>query len=124
VRTYIDGDNGDSDANEPLLDNLRNAMRGVDRVAVRGSNSAMNAALADRLGKEAALSVSDSAPVVIDWDATLEQVGRGSKRRSATATVSKNGRVIFKYELPSEIFRVGDTPAEAFARVFAQALDQ
>jgi len=96
----------------------------VNSIAVRADDPAMKKQLLDRLGKDTALTVSDSAPTVINWDATYQELGRGRKRRSANATIVKNGRVIFRYELPSEDFRVGDTPAEAFARVLADALGQ
>ncbi len=65
------------------------------------------------------LTVTEGADTVINFDGTLERLGRGKKRRAAQATVSRNGRVVFRYELPAEEYRVGDTPAEAFARVFS-----
>jgi serine/threonine-protein kinase len=124
IATYIDGDTGDSDVNDALLAELGRQLQGVNRVAIRSSNSEMREALVERIGRETGLTVSDSATTVIDWDATLEDRGRGRKRRAASATISKNGRVIFKYRLPSEDFRVGDTPAEAFARVLYDATNQ
>ena len=124
IGTYIDGDTGDSDVNDALLAELGRQLQGVNRVAVRSGNSEMREALVERLGRDTGFTVSDSATTVIDWDATLEDRGRGRKRREASATITKNGRVIFKYRLPSEDFRVGDTPAEAFARILSEASNQ
>jgi hypothetical protein len=47
----------------------------------------------------------------------------GRKRRSAHASISRNGRVVFRYELPPETYRVGDNPAEAFARILGDAIE-
>jgi len=67
------------------------------------------------------VSVVDFADVVVQFHGSLEPLGRGRKLRSARATVKKNGRVVFRYELPREVYRVGATPAEAFARVLSDA---
>jgi serine/threonine-protein kinase len=124
VRTYIDGDSGDSDVNDQILNDVKKQLQGVNQIAIRANSPEMKNALIDRLGRETALTVSDNATTVIEWDATYVEMGRGRKRRAATATVSKNGRVVFRYQLPSEDFRVGDTPAEAFTRVLAEAFSQ
>lgn len=120
VRTYVDGDRGDADVNEQLLESLRRQLSGVRTVAVRGSGE-MYDDLVDRLQENHGLTISDSADTVIRFDATLERLGRGRRRRAADATITKNGRVIFRYQLPAEEFRVGDTPAEAFSRVISDA---
>ena len=122
IRTYIDGDRGDADVNEQLLEGLRRQLAGVKSVAVRGSGE-MYDDLVARLQEDHGLTVSDSADTVIRFDATLERLGRGRKRRSAEATITKGGRTIFRYELPAEEFRVGDTPAEAFSRVISEAFN-
>ncbi len=114
VRTYIDGDSGDADVNEQLLADVRQQLNGVRTVAVRGSGD-MHAQLVNRLRDDIGLTVADSADTVINFEATLEKLGRGRKRRQAIATITKSGRTIFRYQMPSEDFRVGDTPAEAFA---------
>ncbi|HEX8152092.1 MAG TPA: hypothetical protein VF698_03155, partial [Thermoanaerobaculia bacterium] len=113
-------ENGDSDRNEALLASFRSAVSGVSRIALRGPN-AIPLGLA--LREEApSLTVDPSADVVVHFEANVERLGRaGRKRRSATAVVTKNGRVIFRYEMPPEDYRVGDTPAEAFAKVLSDA---
>jgi serine/threonine protein kinase len=119
--TYVDG-GGDSDTNERALGSLRNALRGVSSVQLRG---VMIGLLTNALEESApSLSVSDSADVVIDFHGEWERLGRGVKRRSAQATVLKHGRVVFRYELPSEEYRVGMPPQEAFARVVGEAVGE
>jgi eukaryotic-like serine/threonine-protein kinase len=121
VRAYVEG--GDSDANDRLLSDLRQHLSGVTKIAVRGSNPEMVQHLTTRLQKELSnVTVADSADTIVNFDGVLERLGRGKKRRSAQATISKNGRVIFRYEMPPEEYRVGDTPAEAFARVLTDAI--
>ncbi|HUP45976.1 MAG TPA: hypothetical protein VM779_10745, partial [Thermoanaerobaculia bacterium] len=120
VRPFIDGDLGDADVNDQLIENVRRQLAGVRTVAVRGSGP-MYDDLVRRIRNDHGLTVSDSAEVLITFDGALEQLGRGRKRRQADATISRSGRVIFVYQLPSEIYRVGDTPAEAFSRVIGDA---
>ena len=118
VRTYTEG--GDSDANEKAIASLRQQIQGTTRVALRGNSDMLND-LANTL-RQSGITVSESADVVINFYGTIERMGLGRKRRSAHVTVLKNDRPIFKYELPSQDYRVGDTPAEAFARVFSDAV--
>ena len=121
VRAYIEG--GDSDVNDRALSDLRQQLQGVTRIAVHANNAEMLKGLTDRLKKDvSSLNVADGADTSVDFNGVLDHIGRGKKRRSAQATVSKNGRVIFRYEMPPEEYRVGDTPAEAFARVLVDAL--
>ena len=122
VRTFVDGDSGDADVNDEILETVKRQLSGVRTVAVHGSGM-MHAQLIRKIKDDIGLTVTDSADTVINFDASLEPLGRGRKRRHATATISKNGRVIFRYELPSEEYRVGDTPAEAFARVLGEAFN-
>ncbi|HSP16334.1 MAG TPA: serine/threonine-protein kinase [Thermoanaerobaculia bacterium] len=121
VRAYVDGGGGDSDVNDRALSDAKRHLNGVTGVAVRGSNAEMVKDLTDKLKREG-VTVSDGAETVITFDATIERLGRGKKRRSAQATVTRNGRVVFRYELPAEEYRVGDTPVEAFVHVFADAI--
>ena len=119
--TFVDGGE-DDETNERMLGQLRRETAGVRRIAVHGG--AMQDELVKALKEEfPRLEISDSAPVVIRFDGVLERLGRGRKRRAATATITKNGRVIFRYELPSEVFRVGMTPPEAFVRVLTDAVE-
>ena len=62
------------------------------------------------IGRQSALEVERQLPIIND--------------RAAQATVEKNGKVIFRYQLPDEIYRVGQTPAEAFASVLGSALSE
>jgi eukaryotic-like serine/threonine-protein kinase len=120
VRPFIDGDTGDADVNEELVSELSTKLIGVTSIAVRGTANDQQKTLIDRL-KRNDITVADNATTVVDFDGTLEQMGRGKKRRSARATITKDGRVIFRYELPPEEYRVGDSPAEAFARILSEA---
>lgn len=120
VRTYVEG--GDSDLNDQLMSDLKKHLSGVKTVTVRANGDLMFNQLTHLLKKEADVTVADGADTVVDFNGVIDRLGRGKKRRSAQATVSKNGRVIFRYEMPAEEYRVGDTPAEAFAKVLTEAL--
>ena len=88
---------------------------------MRGSDGTWTAELARILTRHD-VAVADDADVVIHFDGALERLGRGRKRRSASASISKNGRTVFRYELKPEEYRVGDDPAEAFARILGDIL--
>ncbi|HEX2835973.1 MAG TPA: serine/threonine-protein kinase [Thermoanaerobaculia bacterium] len=109
--TFVE--HGDEATNEALLARMQQELTGTSRVVVRGG--AMQAELENALREEfPSLEIVSSAPVVIDFDGLIEQKGRGRKTRYASATIRKNGRVVFRYLLPTEIYRVGNTPVEAF----------
>lgn len=118
LRAYVEG--GDSDDNETLLAQAQSALRGTSRIAVRGRGNPMLTARLENLLREH-VTIDDSADVRVDFFAKLEHLGRGRKRRIANAIVTKNGHPVFHYQLAGE-YRVGDDPAEAFARVMAEAL--
>ena len=118
VQTFIDGDRGDADVNERLVEDLRKQLGSVQSVAVRGSGD-MYDDLVRRIRDDHGLTISDDAETVISFDGKLDRLARGRKRRWAEATISRGNRVIFRYELPAEEYRVGDTPAEAFSRVIS-----
>ncbi len=121
VRAFVEG--GDSDQNERLTSDLKQHLQGVTKISVHANNAEMLKELSDRLKKEVSgLTIADGADTTVNFNGVLDHIGRGKKRRSAQATISKNGRVIFRYEMPPEEYRVGDTPAEAFARVLTDAL--
>src|SRR5581483_6089624 len=86
VVPYIEG--GDGDANETAIANAQHALNGTHKVAIRGSDAALTAELARILTKHD-LTVADGADVVIRFDGALEHLGRGRKRRSATASITK-----------------------------------
>ncbi|GAC1394865.1 MAG: hypothetical protein NVSMB68_11210 [Thermoanaerobaculia bacterium] len=121
VRAYVEG--GDSDANERLLSDFKQHLHGITKISVHANSPEMLKELTDRLKKAAsAVTIADGSDTSVEFNGVLDRLGRGRKRRSAQATVSKNGRVIFRYEMPPEEYRVGDTPGEAFARVLSEAL--
>lgn len=119
VPKYTDGE--DSEDNERALESLRNAMRGVQTVALRapGMQLELTRAMREEFPN---LQFEAYAPVVIRFEGSLDRLGRGRKRRAATAVVLKNDRVVFRYELPAEEYRVGHDPAEAFVAVLADAI--
>ena len=121
VETYVDG-GGDGEVNDRALEHLREEVQGVQRVALHAVT--MQEELAKMLREELSLEVADSAAVVIRFDGTFERLGRGRKKRAATATIAKDGRLVFRYHLPEIVYRVGLTPAEAFTRVISDAFGQ
>jgi hypothetical protein len=121
IPTYVDG-GGDSTANDRALASLRRALRGTDTVALRAGAMQLEVmrALREYFPN---LQFEAEAPVVIRFSGSLERQGIGRRRRGATATIEKNGQLVFKYELPNEVYRVGMSPARAFARVVADAVE-
>ncbi len=120
--TYVDG-GGDDDQNERAMNSLRRHLRGTKAVALRAGG--MTPELARALREEFPnIRFEAEADVVIRFEGRFERRARALKRRAATATVSKNGRVIFRYQLPDEVYRVGNTPVEAFVRVLSNAINE
>jgi tRNA A-37 threonylcarbamoyl transferase component Bud32 len=122
IPTYVDG-GGDSTANDRALVSLRRALRGTNTVALRAG--AMQVEVMRELREYFPnLQFEAEADVVIRFTGQLERAGGiGRRRRGAVATVEKNGAVVFRYELPNEVYRVGMSPARAFARVVAEAAE-
>jgi serine/threonine-protein kinase len=117
VETYVDGSD-DSDTNDRALEHARQLLRGVKAVEVHGG--ALEQVLISAMGDEVPfIRVADNARVVIRFDGRVEGIGRGRKTREGHGTVTKNGRVVFRYELPNETYRIGLPPANAFARVLS-----
>jgi serine/threonine protein kinase len=115
---YRDG--GDSDANDRAIAILRRELRGTTTVALRAGG--LTAELARELRKEFPnIEFAGQADVVIRFNGRNDRLGAGRRRRYADATVEKNGRVIFRYELPDEVYRVGQSSVEAFANVLGEA---
>jgi eukaryotic-like serine/threonine-protein kinase len=116
--TYQDG--GDGDANDRALAILRRELRGTTTVALRAGG--MTPELARELREQFPnIQFEGDADVVIRFSGRNDRLGAGRKRRFAQATVEKNGRVIFRYELPDEVYRVGQSSVEAFANVLGEA---
>src|SRR5437868_1859138 len=110
--TYTE--NGDGDANSAAVEKAHAALSGVTKVSVVNTG---DAALTEELIKSlthSGLEVAPDADVTIQFNGTLEHIGH-KKRRTAHATITRHGRAVFRYELPAEEHRVGDTPADAFA---------
>jgi serine/threonine-protein kinase len=119
--TYQDG--GDSDANDRAMAILRRELRGTTTVALRAGG--MTAELARALREEFPnIQFAGEANVVIRFNGRSERLGAGRRRRAATATVEKNGRIVFRYELPDEVYRVGQGSVEAFANVLGEAFQE
>ncbi len=119
--TYRDG--GDSDANDRAIAVLRRELRGTTTVALRAGG--MTAELARALREEfPSIQFEGEADVVIRFNGRNDRLGAGRKRRFADATVEKNGRVIFRYQLPEEVYRVGQSSVEAFANVLGEAFQE
>ena len=68
--------------------------------------------------------VRERADVNIEFEGRVTPLRLGRKRREGQGTVTRNGRVIFRYEMPAQEYRVGDTPAEAFTNVLVAALEE
>ena len=121
VPLYVDGGD-DEETNERALELLRSELQGTRTVALRagGMEVELVRALKEHFPE---MKFEAYADVVIRFEGTMEPLGFGRKRRHATATVLKKDRVIFRYELPDEVFRVGMHPPEAFANVFAHAAE-
>ena len=115
VVTYTE--RGDSSANEEAVAFAQQQLHGVSRVAVDGAGDPdLVKQIADNL-RQRGLTVAEGSEVAIHFDGKLERLGRGRKRRSAEATITRDGRPLFRYVMPAEEYRVGDNPADAFARV-------
>jgi len=112
---------GDGNANQAALAALHQQIGGVMRVSLTGGDAEMINQLSHAL-RGRGISVSEDAQVEIRFTGSVESHGFGRKSRSATATIKKNGRPIFQYYMPREDYRVGDSPAEAFARILSDAL--
>jgi hypothetical protein len=119
--TYQDG--GDSDANDRAMAILRRELRGTTTVALRAGG--MTAELTRALREEFPnIQFAGEANVVIRFNGRTDRLGAGRRRRAATATVEKNGRIVFRYELPDEVYRVGQGSVEAFANVLGEAFEE
>ncbi|HYM60449.1 MAG TPA: protein kinase [Thermoanaerobaculia bacterium] len=115
---YLEGRRGS--ANDEAMASLQRQVHGVTRVRVHGTGDYdLTKKFIDLLQNNLGLQVTERADVTIEFRGTLGRGGFGKKRRYAHAAVIKNGRTIFRYDLPYEEYRVGDDPAEALARVLS-----
>ena len=112
---------GDGNANDAALASLHQQIAGTTRVYLSGGDAEMIKQLSDAL-RGRGITLGEGAPVEIRFTGSVNSHGFGRKSRSGNATIKKNGRPIFQYVMPREDYRVGDSPAEAFARILADAL--
>ena len=111
---FVEG--GEGSRNDAAIAFARERLRGVSRVSLDGRGDPdLVKQLGDLLGK-LNLTVADGSNVVIRFYGTVKHLRFGKKERAAEATILKNGQPVFRYELKPEEYRVGDNPAEAFAR--------
>jgi serine/threonine-protein kinase len=122
VPAFIAGGRGNEDAHDALIEALRGQLAGIRRVRVTGSRAQdLVAAMREEVPF---VTVADDSPVTIHFDGSVDRSARGRKQRYGEATISKNGRPIFRWQLPPEEFRVGHTPAEALAGLLAGAFEE
>ena len=121
VLTYQE--KGDGNANDAALAALHRQIAGVTTVYLSGGDAEMIKQLSDTL-RGRGVSIREGAQIEIRFTGSVNPHGFGRKSRSASATVKKNGRPIFQYVMPREEYRVGDSPAEAFARILGEALER
>ena len=114
---------GDGNANDAAVATLHQQIGGVTRVALTGGDAEMINELSNAL-RGRGIVIGEGAPIEIRFTGSVARHGLGRKSRSANATVKKNGRPIFNYVMPREEYRVGDSPAEAFARILTDALSR
>jgi serine/threonine-protein kinase len=119
VQTYRE--KGDGNANDAALASLHQQLAGTTRVYLSGGDAEMIKQLSDAL-RGRGITLAEGAPIEIRFTGSVNSHGFGRKSRSGNATIKKNGRPIFQYVMPREDYRVGDSPAEAFARILADAL--
>jgi serine/threonine-protein kinase len=112
--TYVEG--GDSSTNESALAFAQQRLHGVTRVALDTPGEGRRLA---ELVRNSDLTIADDADTVIHFHGIVTRMRFGRKRRSGQATITRNGQIVFRWEMRPEEYRVGDIPAEAFARVLS-----
>ena len=112
-------------ANQSALNVARMQLKNVKQVALigNGGHPILMNQVAEFL-RDSGLTVVDGADVVIYFNAQLDRLGRGRKRRSAEVTITRHGRPVLRYVMPAEEYRVGDNPAEAFSRVVSEIFNR
>ena len=109
VSTYVEGT-----GNDAAVVYAQQQLRGVKSVSVESSDPAL-----ETLVRKLGLTIADDAKVSIHFNGNVERMRFGRKRREGRGHITRNGLTIFRYEMRPEEYRVGDTPAEAFARVLS-----
>jgi eukaryotic-like serine/threonine-protein kinase len=120
VAVYVDGP-GNLGANERALSRLRSDMRGVSKVALHAGALQVQVYRAiNRYLPE--LEFDEESDVVITFDSTNQRLSLDKNDLAARVTIQKNGRPIFRYELPRHYDR--SQAADAFARTLAEAFGE
>jgi len=115
--TYVE--RGDSSTNESALAFAQQRLHGVTRVSLDTTGDAdLGERLAELVGNDN-LTIADGADTVIHFNGRVTHLRFGRKRRAGQATITRNGQTVFRYAMKPEEYRVGDNPAEAFARVLS-----
>lgn len=120
VAVYVDGP-GSVGMNDRALQRLRTELRGVERVALHAGALQVQVYRAiHRYLPE--LEFDEESDVVITWDSTPQRLSLDKYDLAARATIEKNGRPIFRYEMPRG-YAHGQGP-DAFARTLAEAFSE
>ncbi len=106
--------------NDRAMDRLHEELRGVKEVSLLAGRHQLEVYRAlHRVLPE--LTFNAEAPVIIRFDMTPERLGRERANLSAGATIEKNGRVIFRYDLPNNVDP--GSAADSFAQTVAEAFE-
>jgi len=114
--TYVDSPGGYG-RNERAIDRLHEEMRGVHQVALlAGSDQVVVYRAIHRYLPK--LTFDADAPVVIRFGSTSSRLGYDSQGLGSTATIEKNGEVIFRYNLYGDRASAADAFAQAISEAF------
>jgi eukaryotic-like serine/threonine-protein kinase len=120
VAVYVDGP-GSVGANDRALQRLRGELRGTQKVALHAGALQVPVYRAiHRYLPE--LEFDEESDVVITFDSTPQRLSLDKHDLSARVTIEKQGRVIFRYELPRHYDR--SQAPDAFARTLAEAFSE
>jgi hypothetical protein len=120
IAVYVDGP-GSVGANERAISRLRDELRGVERVALHAG--ALQVQVYRAIHRYIpALEFDEESEVVITFDSTPQRLSLDKHDLSARASIEKNGRAIFRYELPRHYDR--SQAPDAFARTLAEAMSE
>ncbi len=121
--TYMEG--GSKAANDAVLKAAKTQLQNVWQVSLAGTVDPpeLTKQLGELLNRNR-IVVVEHADVAIHFDGTLDRGRLGRKHRAAEATITRNGRPVLRYVLPSEEYRVGDNPAEAFVGIMRHVFNQ
>jgi hypothetical protein len=119
VAIYVDGP-GRHAGNDRALARLREELRGVNEVILLGGGQQVTVyrALHRYIPN---LTFGSESNVVIKFDTTPERLGFERQHLAASATIEKDGRLIFRYDLTS--YSDPAAAADAFAQTLAEAFD-